>query len=252
MELELLTRDELLHEVQNLKNENTLLKAEQEQVWDKVRFLIANLTHEFKTPLNSIIGFGELIQYKVKEEKILNYSEKILNCSRHMLSLVLNIIDITTSQYKPMELSYSIFNSREIIQEVIESFSDSDIEYTLADKDICADYTRFKQLVYNLISNGLKFKEDKHIKIITYLDNDFFCFEITDYGEGISEENYKKIFDFFTQVTTDTKKKQSGSGIGLPLCKIIVEAHGGSIRVSSEIGKGSTFIFRLPIDKVMT
>ncbi|MCR5265173.1 MAG: HAMP domain-containing histidine kinase [Cyanobacteria bacterium RUI128] len=242
--MELLTKDELLCEVRKLEKEKN-------DIWEGVYLSLAKLTHELKTPLNSITGFGELIQYRTDDEKVLSYSDNILKCSKHLLSLVQNISDITTFHQKPIKLSYSIFNSGETIKEIIESFNNKDIKYTLIYNNICADYTRFKQLVYNLISNSLKFSDNKPVKIMTYLNKRFFCFEIKDYGEGIAETDYDKIFDLFTQVSTN-KKDQIGSGIGLPLCKIITNAHGGDIQVVSEISRGSTFTFRLPIDKVTT
>ncbi|MCM1265441.1 MAG: HAMP domain-containing histidine kinase, partial [Candidatus Gastranaerophilales bacterium] len=170
--------------------------------------------------------------------------------SKHMLSLIQDILDVTRSQYKPLELSYSFFNTKEAIEEIIKSFNNENLHYTIINYNICADYTRFKQLVYNLISNAIKFnKKNMPINILTYTEADNFCFEITDNGEGILEENYNKIFDFFSQVSKDSLKRQMGYGIGLSLCKSIAESHNGNINVSSDIGKGSTFIFKLPIDK---
>ena len=249
MELELLTKDELIAEVHRLKTKNTDLKAENKNLWKNFRVLIAQLVHEFKTPLNSIIGFGEIISYKECDVKIKEYINNILNCSKHLLSLVQNIIDISVSENKKLELSYSIFNTAEIIKDIVKSFNDKDISYTLIDKNICADYTRFKQLVFNLISNSVKFKNGKSVSIITYLDKDFFCFDITDFGEGIDKKDCRHVFDLFTQVTADSKKRKLGSGIGLALCKVIADAHGGKIFVESQKGEGSTFTFKLPIDK---
>lgn len=251
MELDLLTRDELIEEVHRLKLENKNLKIKNSDLWNNVKILIAKLVHEFKTPLNSIIGFGELISYKTDDKKIKEYIENILNCSEHLLSLVQNIIDVSVHENKTMKLSYSIFNSRETIKEIIDSFNE-DIQYTLVDKNICADYTRFKQLVFNLISNSIKFKNGEKINIMTYVENNFFCFDITDYGEGIDKKDCERIFDLFIQVTPDSKKKQLGSGIGLALCKVITDAHKGNIGVKSKVGEGSTFTFKLPIDKGIT
>ena len=252
MELELLNKDELLQKVQDLIHENNTLESEKKQISDKVNLMIAGLTHEFKTPLHSIIGFSELLKYKTNDEKLLKYTNNILNCSQHLLSLVQNIIDITSSQYKPIELSYSIFNSGETIKNILENFNESNIRYTLSNINICADYTRFKQVIFNLISNSLKFGNNEHINILTYRENSFFVCEISDSGDGIDRKNLDKIFDFFTQVSSDYKKRQSGNGIGLSLCKTIVEAHKGTIEADSELGKGTTFRFKIPIDKVIS
>ena len=115
--------------------------------------------------------------------------------------------------------------------------------------NICADYTRFKQLVYNLISNALKFnRAGMQISIITYCDKDFFYFDITDSGKGIPKENYEKIFEFFADVSNDKFRRQMSSGIGLSLCKSIAESHKGKIFVTSELNTGSTFTFKIPIN----
>lgn len=252
MELELLNKEELLEKVRDLIVKNKNLEIENEHISDNINHMVAGLTHEFKTPLNSIIGFSELLKYRTNDTKLLSYANNILNCSQHLLSLIQNIIDITSAQYKPIELSYSIFNSRETIKDIIDSFNDKDIKYTLSDINICADYTRFKQLVFNLLSNSIKFKNNGLINIITYKENDLFVFEISDFGEGIDKKNLNKIFDFFAQVSSDTAKRQNGTGIGLSLCKMIANAHQGSIYAKSELGKGSTFIFKIPIAKVIT
>lgn len=241
MELEKLSKKELISEIKTLR-------AEKNKTWDKVKFLIAKISHEFKTPLNSIIGFGELYKTESDNPKLTEYMSNILTCSEHLLNLVQNMIDITRSEYVPMELSYSIFNTRSVIEEVINTTHTSNIYPTLINIDICADYTRFRQLVYNLISNAQKFSDKTSpINIITYLENDFFCFEISDSGEGIKEECKEKIFDFFNQVSDDLFKRQMGAGIGLSLCRTIVNAHNGNITVESEYNKGSTFIFKIPV-----
>ena len=242
--------NELVREVENLEKENSLLKTERDKTWEKIKFIIANISHELKTPLNSIIGFSELMNYKSDDEKIVKYSKNILNSSKHMLSLVQNISDITKSQYKPIELNYDIFRTKDVIDEVIESFNKYKINSALIDVTIFADHTRFKQLVFNLISNAVKYNtEGQAVDILTYIENNNFCFEITDYGEGIEKDDLKKIFDFYAQFSKDRAKRQLGSGIGLSLCKIIAEAHGGKIEVISKKDFGSTFSFSIPLEK---
>jgi len=242
-----LSREELVAELKRLENINSELRAEKSRVWDMVKILITKISHEFKTPLNSIIGFTELLKYKTADKKEQDYIDTISMSSRHMLSLIRDIIDITRAQYKPLELSYSFFNTKEVIEETIKCFNNENIHYTLINMDICADYTRFKQLVYNLISNALKFNRIGFpVGIITYMDENNFVFEITDNGEGIKEENYEKIFEFFAQTQSGRFKRQMSSGVGLSLCKSIVESHKGTISVISKPKAGSTFTFRIP------
>lgn len=250
MKYDNLSRVELIEEIHRLEDINSELRTNESKIWDMVRILISKISHEFKTPLNSIIGFTELLRYKSKDFKDSEFINNILISSQHMLSLIQDILDVTRSQYKHLELSYSYFNAKEAIEDIIISFNNNNLQYTLINYEICADFTRFKQLVYNLISNAIKFnKPNMPINIITYIENNKFCFEITDNGEGIAENNYTKIFDFFSQVTKDNHKRQMGSGIGLSLCKSITESHNGNINVISKVGKGSTFTFKIPIDK---
>ena len=166
-----------------------------------------------------------------------------------MLELIQDLLDLTRSQYKPLELNYETFNAKDIIIEILNSYPNAEFKYTLLDINIEADLKRFKQLIYNLTSNAVKFNNiNRNIKIITYIDNGF-NFEITDSGDGIDESNYNVIFEFFAQANQDVVKRQMGSGIGLALCKSIVEAHHGSIGVESKKGIGSTFKFCLPLKK---
>lgn len=240
-----MSKDELISMIKSLSDENTKLKKELSQTSDNIKIMITKVAHEFKTPLNSIIGFAELSKSSKKDE----YSENILRSANHLLELVQNLIDIVRAQYDGLKLSYSIFNSRETIEEVLSTFPKEKIKYTLIEKTISADYTRFKQLIFNLVSNACKFnREDKPTEIISYLDGEYFCFEVTDYGKGISDENKEKIFEFFYQVSENVYRKERGSGIGLSLCKTITEAHGGKIEIFSELEKGTTFIVKIPID----
>lgn len=248
MELNTLSKTELIEEVKRLRTENTRLKKERIEIWDTVKILVTKISHEMKTPLNSIIGFGELFMTRTQDYKLQSYIKNILKSSNFMLELIQNMIDITKLKNKQIEPALSIFNSKDAIEDIIKEFNNSLIKYTLIDKTVCADYTRFKQVIYNLISNAVKYGSDnKNIEIITYTEKNYFYFEITNQGEGIKKEDRKKIFEFFTQVSKDKDKRQNGLGLGLALCKGIAEAHKGNIRVKSKPDKETTFIFKIPL-----
>ena len=241
--------NKLENEISELRKLNDTLVAEKTEIRDMANMLITKISHEFKTPLNSIIGFTELLKYKIKDETLLDYINTISINSQHMQELIRNIIDITSAQYNKLKLSYSIFNTKDAITNIINSFAAHNILFTLINQQICADYIRFKQLVYNLISNALKFNNpNKPINIITYIDNDYFCFEISDAGKGIKKEHQNKIFELFVHSADEKFTRQLSSGIGLSLCKAIADAHDGSISVISEYNRGSTFVFRLPLN----
>ncbi|MCI1272861.1 MAG: HAMP domain-containing histidine kinase [Clostridiaceae bacterium] len=221
----------------------------------RVEFL-AGISHEFKTPLNSIIGFSDMLKSKCVDMKNFKYIDNISKSSRFLLSLIQDILDLSRAQTKPLELNYQTFRPKEVIEDIILGFEefkkekDVEISYTLTDIELNADLKRFKQLIYNLTSNAIKFnKNHGKVTIVTYLnENNEYVFEIKDTGDGISKKDCGKIFGFFTQVSSNQLKRQQGSGVGLALCKKIVEAHGGGISFKSRLNSGSSFWFTLPIN----
>lgn len=221
----------------------------------KIEFL-AGISHEFKTPLNSIIGFAQILMSKEKNPENSKYINNILHSSKHLLTLIQDVLDVSKTQYSTLELNYTEFEPKEEIIQIIMTLEkmikekNIDLNYTLLDVKITADKKRFKQLIYNLVSNAIKFnKQNGKIVIFTFIKDDKFFFEITDTGDGISKRNHEKIFDFFSQVNRSQLKRQLGSGVGLALCKMIVTAHGGEINFKSQLQRGSCFWFSLPLKK---
>ena len=222
----------------------------------KIEFL-AGISHEFKTPLNAIIGFADILKLKSKEAESTKYLGNILQSSKHLLTLIEDVLDVSKSQYKTLELSYKVFNPKEEITQIMSTLEEMvkekqiDLSYTLTDIQISADLKRFRQLIFNLVSNAIKFnKQGGKINLFTYVKDNKFFFEIIDTGDGISKKDYEKIFDFFSQVNRNQLKRQLGSGVGLALCKMITQAHNGEIDFKSQIKKGSSFWFSLPINGV--
>lgn len=236
--------------------ENISLYQESErQNKRKIEFL-AGISHEFKTPLNSIIGFSEIIKLQTTDSENSKYINNILHSSKHLLSLIEDVIDVSKSQYKLLELSYTDFKPKNEIIQILSTLDEMlkekniNLNYTLSDIEISADAKRFRQLIYNLVSNAIKFnKIGGDINIITYIKGKKFFFEIHDTGDGISKKDYQKIFNFFSQVNRSQLKRQLGSGVGLALCKKITDAHDGGIYFKSVYKKGSSFWFYLPIKK---
>lgn len=231
----------------------SLYQESEKQNKRKIEFL-AGISHEFKTPLNSIIGFAEIMESQNPHFENNRYVKNILQSANHLLALIKDILDVSKSQYKVLELNYSFFSTKDEIEKVImnleEMLKEKNIalDYTLTELRISADIKRFRQLIYNLLSNAIKFnKVGGKINILTYIDGNKFVFEITDTGDGISKRNYDKIFNFFSQVNRSQLKRQLGSGVGLALCKMITDAHKGEINFKSQIKKGSSFWFSLPI-----
>lgn len=233
----------------------SLKSALEETNTQKIHFL-ASISHEYKTPLNSIIGFSDILKPKIFGTPKYKYIDNISKSSRFLLSLIQDILDVSRAEFKTLELSYSRIRPKSIIENIILSFEETlkkkniKMLYTLMDIEITADLRRFQQLIYNLISNAIKFnKVNGTITIVTYIDEkQNFVFEIKDTGDGIRKKDYNLIFNFFSQVNRDLLKRQQGSGIGLALCKMIINAHKGSIGFKSKLKSGSTFWFKLPMN----
>ena len=231
----------------------SLIKEREINHKNRMEFL-ASVSHEFKTPLNSIIGFADLLSENLKGTKHEKHINNVHQSALFLMGLIQNVLDFSRSNYKPLELHLEKCKPKKIISDIIWSFDEMRKEknltfnYTLSDVTITADPLRFKQLVYNLISNAIKFsKENGIISIISYLNtNNEFIFEIKDSGDGISKKDLSKIFTFFTQVNRNQLKRQQGSGVGLAVCKTIAKAHKGDIFVKSRLHCGSTFWFCIP------
>lgn len=230
-----------------------LCEEKEKSLKERVEFL-ASISHEFKTPLNSIIGFSDILKQKCSNSENYKYIDNISKSSRFLLSLIQDVLDLARAESKPMELKYTKFRPKEIISDIIWSFDEVrrekglEFNYTLSDVELNADCKRFQQLIYNLISNAVKFsKQDGIITIVTYMnDHNEFIFEIKDMGDGISKKDNEKIFNFFSQVNRSQLKRQQGSGVGLAICKTITKAHGGEIKFKSRLNHGSTFWFTIP------
>ena len=220
---------------------------------ERVEFL-ASISHEFKTPLNSIIGFSDILKSKSLENENYKYIDNISKSSRFLLSLIQDTLDLSRAESAPMELRYQKFRPKEVISDIIWSFEETRLEknlefnYTLSDVEISADLKRFQQLIYNLISNAIKFSHTGGIiTIVTYInEHKEFVFEIKDNGDGISKKDSGVICNFFSQVNRNQLKRQQGSGVGLAICKTIAKAHGGDINFKSRLHHGSTFWFTIP------
>lgn len=232
----------------------TLYDEKRRNARERTEFL-ASVSHEFKTPLNAIIGFCDLLSENIENEENLKYLHNISNNSVYLMSLIKNILEYARSDSQPLTIKKERIRTKQLINEILQNFDEMRKEknitfnYTLSDIIVNADLIRFKQLIYNLISNAIKFsKENSSVSIVTYVNRKKeFVFEIRDKGDGISKKDITKIFNFFTQVNRSELKRQQGSGVGLALCRKILQAHGGEIYVKSKLHQGSTFWFTLPL-----
>jgi signal transduction histidine kinase len=255
----------------SLQNLNEELQAQQEEIVESNQQLnqvsrsksdfLANMSHELRTPLNSVIGFSEVLQDQMfgsLNEKQQEYVDNILTSGRHQLSLINDILDLSKVESGKMELELSDFSLRETLDSSLKMLKEKAMKCGIAlamdlnpeaDITICADQRKLKQILFNLISNSVKFTpEGGKIDVIAQRDGDFIEITIADNGIGISAEDIPKLFKPFTQLESVYTKEFEGTGLGLALNRQLVELHGGRIWVDSQIGVGSSFIFTIPLD----
>lgn len=224
----------------------------------KNRFL-ASMSHELRTPLNGVIGFAEfLIDGKPGplNDKQKEYLTDILNSGRHLLQLINDVLDLAKVEAGKMALVPETFHVRKAIDEVC-AVSDpaarrKGIRVSVEMKDgldeVHLDLQRFKQVLYNLTSNAIKFTDDGgSVSILVEpVGPDRFQLAVVDTGIGIKVEDIGRLFSEFEQLDSGASRRYEGTGLGLALTRRIVELQGGAIRVMSKVGSGSTFTVVLP------
>ncbi len=221
---------------------------------------LANMSHELRTPLNSVIGFSEVLQDQLFgpiNEKQQEYVGNILTSGKHLLSLINDILDLSKVESGKMELELSHFPLKESLEDSLIMLKEKALKDgvslqlqldPLADINISADQRKFKQILFNLLSNAVKFTPAHGTVAVNAIrDGAFIEISVKDTGVGIKDEEISKLFQTFTQLESVYTKKYAGTGLGLALTRKLVELHGGRIWVKSEVDKGSSFSFNLPI-----
>ena len=220
-----------------------------------------NISHEFKTPLNIILGIVQLIDKNIEldnitKENLIRHVDIMKQNSYRLLRLVNNLIDISRIDIGYYNLQPSNYN----IVKVIEDITLSIAEYVkhkkinllfntdLEEITLACDPDKIERVMLNLLSNAIKYTDDNgDIYVSLNKVNEDVVVSVKDSGVGIPNDKLELIFDRFGQANDILSRRCEGSGIGLSIVKSIVEMHGGKIEVFSEIGKGSEFVFNIPI-----
>lgn len=252
--------------------ENAILYNEQQTSLNKLKELdilkdefLSNTSHELRTPLLGIIGLTEsLIEGaagKLSKKAKENLSMIISSCKR-LSTLVNDILDFSRIKNKDLKLQVKPVFLKKIVDMVILFFKtmieDKPIDIINLIPDtlplVCADVDRLVQIFYNLIGNSIKFTESGEVRLnvlndfqVTDNDNNMLKIIVEDTGIGIPADKFNVIFNYFEQVDGSISRKYGGTGLGLSITKELVRLHGGEIWVESEVGKGSRFIFTLPV-----
>ena len=245
---------------------------------------LANMSHELRTPLNAIIGFSEVLidkHFGELNEQQEDYQNDILTSGRHLLSLVQDILDLSKVEAGKMGLELSEINMRGLLKGSLIMIKEKAMKHGLqisvdtgdTPEIVIADERKVKQIVFNLLSNAVKFTPDGgsiqvRAEVIdrrwiqenvpdTFSEGIFSIMEdshqsylkvsVTDTGIGIKSDSLKMVLEPFQQEDTSTSRRFGGTGLGLSMCKKLVEVHKGMLWIDSVEDKGSTFSFALPI-----
>jgi len=220
---------------------------------------LANMSHELRTPLNAIVGFSQVLREKLfgeVNEKQEEYLDDILSSADHLLSLINDILDLSKVEAGQVELEVGTFSLREALERglvmvrerAMKSGVALDLELDPSVDLIEGDERRIRQVVFNLLSNAVKFTpEGGHVGVSSVRDNGEVRIGVADTGPGIAADDQERIFEEFQQARVASDDRPEGTGLGLALSRRLVELHGGRIWVESEVGKGSTFVFTLPM-----
>jgi len=230
------------------------LKLAEESDRLKTAFL-ANLSHEIRTPMNAIIGFSNLLNTADSAEERSEFARVINSNCESLLVLINDIMDISMIEVNQIRINKSTIDIILILNELYTQFSSIVkpsvqliIESPFLHLQISTDGIRVKQVLSNLLVNAIKFTEQGFVKFGIEKQANTLLFYVADTGIGIDSKDYNKIFDHFHKIEQPDSKIYGGTGIGLSICKNLVNLLGGKIWVESTYGKGSTFYFTIPLE----
>lgn len=230
----------------------------------KSQFL-ANMSHELRTPLNAIIGFSEAITGEilgeVGDDRYKDYAQSIQTSGKHLLDVINDILDLSNIESGKNKLREHEIDVAEMLQSALTIVNglternDVTLELNLPDQfaGLWADEAKIKQIMVNLLSNGLKFtpKGGKvELRVWHQLDSGYI-FQIQDNGIGIAPDDIPKALARFGQVDGSLNRLYEGTGLGLPLSKLLTEMHGGYLDLQSELGVGTTVTVRFPATRIL-
>lgn len=249
-------------EFQNLELE--IARKNAESLSNAKSEFLATMSHELKTPLNGMLGFINLLGKTKLNKEQHNFVDIVKKSSDNLLSIINEILDFSKIEAGKLQMSYEPMDLIECIEDSITLLAplanDKALDlipfiYTDVPQKIIGDNLRIKQVITNLVSNAIKFTESGNVIIRVMVEEEFhnkitLCVSITDTGIGLTEEQKKSLFKAFNQASPNIQRKFGGTGLGLVICKRLVEQMQGEIDVESSPKKGSTFWFTFKAKKI--
>ena len=215
---------------------------------------LENMSHEFRTPMISIIGYAEILRDELREHELNEIAENIYDGGKRLTKALNSVLDVTKIESNELELNIESINLREIIDKMVDKFSETakakgislSKEYDEGEYKINADKRLLEDIFANLIDNAIKYTEKGSVVVKPFVDNGNTGFHVVDTGIGVPEDMQSRIFEPFRQADEGTSRSYEGVGLGLTVTKSFVENLGGKITVSSMVGLGSTFTVKFP------
>jgi signal transduction histidine kinase len=262
--VDVVNRDELgalAANVNRMNDELQRLYKELETASKHKSEFLANMSHELRTPLNAIIGFSQVLREGISGEinaKQEEYLDDIVTSANHLLALINDVLDLSKVEAGQVELQVAPFSLRDALERgvsmVREQATTDGVQVALhangALDVVTGDERRIRQVIFNLLSNAVKFTPSGGLVDVSATQRDGeVTVSVADTGPGIAAKDLDRIFEEFQQTEAGARQRE-GTGLGLALSKRFVEMHGGRIWCDSELGKGSTFRFTLPLRPV--
>ena len=222
--------------------------------------ILANMSHELRTPLNSIIGFAELTAKQslgpVNITGYVDFANDIKEAGHHLLGMINDILELSKIEAGKSEILEDVLNLKEVIESSVRvmklRLEQADLTLQVQLETVLprfrADERKVKQMILNLLSNAIKFTPaDGEIRLAVSIDDSGdLILEVRDNGIGIAARDFERALEPFSQVDSGLNRKYPGTGLGLPLTKLFVELHGGSMTLESALGEGTTVSLRFP------
>jgi len=221
----------------------------------------ANMSHELRTPLNAILGFSELLGSDIFAEKRVEYAALIHSSGRHLLDLVNDLLDLSRIEAGKLELHTEMLDFAVLVGESIKTVDSrarasrlcvvSNVARDIP--NVMGDGRALKQVLLNLLTNAVKFSEPGgEVEVFAAMDSwGELMFGVRDEGIGIAPEDQVSVFERFGQARHDVTMEQEGSGLGLPIVKGLVEAHGGRVVLESRLGQGTCVTVWIPAERIL-